>query len=417
VAIHHQLVAAITAALSRATAFKVMLPFFSFRKPNQTESGTMSQTPLFLETDEEPDDILALLIWAARSYALRYVVVGEGNIERKVARMQRYLEFLRQQGLVSAECKVVAGRGDDKNQTKFAAEGAEFGALPVADMTHVEHDYVACLKDFVAHGGDHFACMKPPRELCANFEAVRELLGQMQGFFYGSFNLRNILFKDNKFSEEQRALLVRVLSAFKRTVIYETFPALGLDNTMTTASCPKTWALIEGRKNSSPYLATLRNFVRAWNSHIKNEGRDKCLELLGMKSEQGQERPPCLEPFVPLGKPEIAARLKEQGFKEDPERFWRAFRVYREYLDEKLVDTSIVLADVGLAACAENPIFDRFLVAGRVDFDPSNGYTLVLPSADSAHPGTVAIYRDPNFPKPTGVLLPLLDEAISRILA
>ena len=192
-------------------------------------------------TDLEPDDVIG--IWVALALGGRGrirlcgIVVGEGDVQRKVQRMEQYVRMLREAKLIDRDPLIIAGIG---TAHRFARDGAEFDKLSatvapaVAPVAAVQ----AALELLVAVS-DHptLWLLKPPRELLAMHPAMAsKLLAHCEVLAYGGFNFRSVL--DRQRPDESRAALYAMLGACKRVVLYESFHATGQVNSATPATMP-----------------------------------------------------------------------------------------------------------------------------------------------------------------------------------
>jgi hypothetical protein len=363
----------------------------------------MSDKDAFIETDVEPDDELGTGLLGLLGYIFRYVVVGEGNVKMKVRRMQVLLWDLRKMGIDTSRCVIIEGKGSDK---LFAAEGDELDGekVPEGQELPVETDYVKCVNDYVHSGGRRFVCIKPARELCEHYDEMGgpAMFGRSTMFSYGSFNIRKIIQvpgDENCFVPEKQELYLRVISGYERTVIHETFPAIGEENAMTIFRCPKTWHFIQ--ESTEPFFVKLRKLVANWNRDLYQKSLKDCLEILKQQGPATLDSAALidkLDSLPPSGSPEVYEALYKAGF-GDPakkltpagERLKRKLKPYQLYRDESVQATSIVFADVGLACMMENPEFDRFLVAGKPGF--AKGYLTI----DRSVPTSVSRYENISF--------------------
>lgn len=102
---------------------------------------------MWLETDLEPDDVLA--IYTLPKNTIRYVVVGEGNSSIKLARMQRYVQLLNQTDTSCFDTNVMLIQGLDSDKP-YHNDGKEFSELSIQQSSTDTNRYLREFINFVA---------------------------------------------------------------------------------------------------------------------------------------------------------------------------------------------------------------------------------------------------------------------------
>lgn len=219
------------------------------------------------ETDLEPDDVLAIMMLPAP----KYVVVGEGNVGVKWERAHRYYSLLGGAPLI------LYGKSSNR---PFQGDGEEFETtLPVhphdsgAEKVDIEA-YRKAYREFVGASNPVMVSLKPMREL---FEWYREdqaevtgLIGKVALYAYGGFNFRCLLSRTEDLSEK----VCEFLNAFKRTVIYETYRATGVQNSMNRQNGEVIYKLLDESRELE-YVRALLKLVKLWNQHLVKSFEDE----------------------------------------------------------------------------------------------------------------------------------------------
>ncbi|CAK7994955.1 Hypothetical protein POVR1_LOCUS473 [uncultured virus] len=206
---------------------------------------------VWVETDLEPDDVLALYMLPR----IDYCVVGEGDVSIKFDRINAYLRLLNQ-----SSCKTIMGDSSIE-LTPFIKDVKEFETLDHCDSVT---DYFQSFEEFARSETPVFFSLKPMRELLRHYkdqpEKVKALCSNVILYAYGGFNFRCVL-KNDKVS------LLKLLGCFKETHIYESFYVSGESNTVNKNTFPKLYDHI----TSNPKYATLLKLVKNWNQHIMSQ--------------------------------------------------------------------------------------------------------------------------------------------------
>lgn len=237
-----------------------------------------AHSALWIETDCEPDDLLALWLLRQRGFAFDTVVVGESTDPGSKARQLRA-------GLhVSASTPVIIGLASDKvHPTDPALESA--GAVSESEQRPDEHLQAATEQDLSQYVGrllrylsdveePVLVLLKPPRELMyivSDPDRHGQLLTLLRQralvYLYGSFNLRTLKCVDTQ-------LLHALLQSFSTVYLFETFHCVGTRNSINRETMPelyKRWTDLQ-RCDDKP-MRHLASWMRVWNAHIVAEQR------------------------------------------------------------------------------------------------------------------------------------------------
>jgi|688.fasta_scaffold01901_4 hypothetical protein len=288
---------------------------------------------LWVETDLEPDDVLAIIILEYRGYNIKSFVCGEGDVDNKMNRLYKYNN--------GGKVKYIKGYCSDKDFPEPYKERPE--GLIVID----NDEYMNELKDYINTGNNKMVIMKPPRELYNNFlndkEGTKRVMGNMDCYLYGSFNLRCLNFKKDD--------IIEFLGSFKNLYIFETHNAMGTDNTVNTNNFFRWQKLME--------IDNFKEICKQWNNYIIKDCIDTCNKIINSDNQ------------VLCSYDELSEDVKLKMSDYDKEKYKRnykcyeAVRVYNEY--------QFVMADVGLALCMDNKNYFKDMV--KLDFN-DNKYTI-----------------------------------------
>lgn len=218
---------------------------------------------LFIETDLESDDVLALYRNTLRK--ANYYVVGEGDPKIKYNRMKRYCKLLGNNDAV-----VIQGLGSKK---PFPNDGKEFDSL---ETNSCNEGYMDHFKQFATASDPVMFSLKPMRELvkeyAENKEQVKGLVKNVTLYVYGGFNFRCLV---REYGKE----LIELLYCFKKVSIYESHYATG-ENSVNKQNSPLLYKYCQEHKDD-PYIQTLLRLINIWNCHL----RDEMKETLETKTE------------------------------------------------------------------------------------------------------------------------------------
>lgn len=304
---------------------------------------------IVVETDLEPDDVLALRIMAdvLRAALKCVVVVGEGNLSKRAM-----CEALLKEIGVTAQ--VIEGQRSDKDFPpallrvfRGHPQGEQSELSPLEEgvnqllLTTRVRDSEAPL----------FICMKPPRELLS---LPRDLQEKVTVICYGSFNFRAL----GALAADWQTL---VNTCFKETLVYESFLVTGAQNSLTAENSSLfDSALKMAQRNdaSSPFWCGFLDAVRIWNKHIAVD----CLETI--------ERLAC-EMRGDLDRNDWAALRSKKIRLGD-----RNLKVVNNIIEAE--SRQMVLADCALAAALCLDVNVSVRRKQRMVFD-ANGYTTFVP--------------------------------------
>lgn len=250
--------------------------------------------PLIVFTDLEPDDMLALRVLHARKIQPKAVVVGEGCVEAKVARMRAYARKLGWTHTV-----VMQGLGSART---WPNDGHDIADEPV-DHTSAPLCSPAALSA-VMHGTPDsrpagscpvlprlvspcpvqqptFLVLKPPREL-VNWDAAEAapLFSTVRLAAYGSFNFRQVNMN------EVAAWLTPATTPFSSVVWYENFMGM-LHGTkaLTSAVMPPrqvaTAAGAAATATAAPaeFDVCLRKVALDWDTYMLQDCEESCATI------------------------------------------------------------------------------------------------------------------------------------------
>ena len=253
---------------------------------------------MWIETDLEPDDVLALYILPLA----KYYVVGEGNANVKYNRMLRYckilsdlesmpnardeqkIEFGGRSKIYNFEASIkklptipeVNEESQDENNTtfpviiqgigsdkEFSLDGKEFDNLQ--NETGNEN-YLARFVEFATSPNPVMFSFKPMRELlneyAKNPEYIKQLVSNITLYVYGSFNFRCLASLD-------KTTLLDLLSQFKKICIYESYFVSGNNNSMNKSNAPALYKYLSENKNE--YVNALTKLTYNWNKSILDD--------------------------------------------------------------------------------------------------------------------------------------------------
>lgn len=210
---------------------------------------------LWVETDLEPDDVLALRL-KPLCYA-NYYVVGEGeNPNIKYNRMKRYTQLLNNSTAV-----IIQGFGSMK---AFPNDGDEFDNL---GNSGCDQYYLENFLKFSSSSNPVMFSLKPMRELLNEYNKNKGMIinavKNIELYLYGSFNFRCVL-------KEHKNNLIELLNNFKKVCIYESFYATGEQNSINKNNYPLLYNYFIEHSND-PYIETLIKLTTIWNCHLRDE--------------------------------------------------------------------------------------------------------------------------------------------------
>ncbi len=316
--------------------------------------------PIWLETDLEPDDLLAIFFLIKRGFYPQFIVVGEGQAQIKSARMIRYLQLLKIDGLLPQDCSCQVIEGINSNH-QFRADGHEFDQLELTQTTEsvsYQTHYVNCFQSYIKSTLEPiYVGLKPPRELILYKSELDHELSMIKGYFYGSFNFRSL---NN--NNDLQILFSKMASVY----LYESYYATGTENSMNQKLCPQIWSNL--KQHQSTYIKTLMIAINLWNTHIKNDCEKRCHKLL-----KKLHLPP-IDLYNSHDCQEILDYLQHTDYQT---QFQRSLQIISNITNN--LDSQMVLADQCLGLAVENPIFNPYLQPMEINFDNQN-YTQLISS-------------------------------------
>ncbi len=204
---------------------------------------------MWIETDLEPDDLLALAILPKA----KYYVVSEGNANIKYNRMKRYCQLLKNEDAI-----VIEGFSTER---EYSLDGKEFSDLPTEQC---DNNYLNHFIKFANSTNPIMFSLKPMGELMNEYVKnpllIESLVGKIELYTYGGFNFRCIL----KYYEKP---LLDLLKRFKKVVIYESFLAHGDNNSVNKFNCPNLYRYIINHCQE-PFYDALLKATKNWNQHL-----------------------------------------------------------------------------------------------------------------------------------------------------
>lgn len=223
---------------------------------------------IWVETDLEPDDVLALKVLQRKTH-ISNIVVGEGNSKIKVNRIKNYVKLL---GLASCT-RIIKGIGSKK---PFPMDGREFDLLDQHDkhtnsnikVFHHEQQYVKDIVEYInSNQTPTLIILKPFRELMKYWKQIpTELIEKTTIWIYGSFNFRTLMNdKTNSTNTEQ---ILNILHSFHRVYLYESFFATGENNDINKLNMPKVYETFSSLKHIDPFFNVFEQLMFNWNTHM-----------------------------------------------------------------------------------------------------------------------------------------------------
>ncbi|CAH6421448.1 Hypothetical protein KVN_LOCUS270 [uncultured virus] len=206
---------------------------------------------MWIETDLEPDDVLALFILPKA----KYFVVGEGDANIKFNRMIQYSKLLNNNSSI-----IIQGIN---SFNQFPLDGNEFDSL---SHLSCEQNYLDNFTKFATSEDPIMFSLKPMRELVNEYikdkELIKKLVSNITLYAYGGYNFR-CLFKD--FKEE----LLELIHQFKKVYIYESFYVSGNKNSVNKYNAENLYKFFNETNNE--YFKILSKLIYNWNMDLKNK--------------------------------------------------------------------------------------------------------------------------------------------------
>jgi hypothetical protein len=323
------------AGLSTYSGYKYYKNNVQNKVQNKVENKVQADLSklLWVETDLEPDDILAIDVLRKKREVYAYVC-GEGNVDKKMNRLSHYY------GQTPAQL-FIKGKGSDKDFPE--PYDSTDVSKPNANLK-TANEYMSELTTFSNAKGSTMVIIKPPREIYEQFllnpTETKKLLSNMDCYMYGSFNLRSL-----KANKEQ---LKDFLSSFRCLYIFETHYGLGSKNSVN----PDIFKAYSSLANAKHFT----EISKQWNDYIVTDCKDTCNSIINKTDDQ----------IVSLDKlpEEILSKLDDN----QKARYHRNYKCYEDV--SKYNENQFVMADIGLALCFEKELWTPV----TIDFD-DKGYT------------------------------------------
>jgi len=299
---------------------------------------------LWMETDLEPDDILAIDVLRKKHDVYAYVC-GEGNVDKKMNRLLNYY------GKSNARLYIKGTESDKDFPEPY--DTTDYTNANVKNKT----EYMSELKNFVSSNGKTMVIIKPPRELYEQFlsnpEETKKTMSSVDCYMYGSFNLRSL--------NANKDQLKDFLSSFKNLYIFETHYAIGSENSVNPD-------IFKGY----PTLTKADNFMeisKQWNDYIVKDCKDTCNSIIGKNDD------------TIMSLEELPKTISDKLNDNQKARYHRNYKCYKDV--SKYNENQFVMADIGLALCFDKELWTPV----TIDFD-DKGYTK-LTKCDSSNVHTV----------------------------
>lgn len=338
-------------------------------------SALLNQSPpkvsaLYIETDLEPDDLLAIYILLKRGFSIHHIVVGEGDAFVKYERMLMYWAMLHDEfpTLITKEPHVLRGGSSSKPFSQDGADISEDSSIVAALQQRVvdakindASDTTTELEIYKKHLVSYLEqetipvliMLKPMRELLATWKNIPELLRSKTILVdYGSFNYRCLFGKNDNSNAND---ILEMLLTFKQHTLYESFLATGSINSIHHDNASLLYKALHNCASSSPFVRCLLRLIHNWNTHLIAQ----CRANVTKYNTLAQDRP--------LVEWQIQAR-------ERSEKIIASI--------EPAVHTQMVLADSGLALMFNHPTFAAYRQPIKMSFD--NNYTKAIPCEDNS---------------------------------
>ena len=298
------------------------------------------QKYIWVETDLEPDDYLAINILKRKGYLLHTIVVGEGDVNKKLNRAFYYY---------GDTCNLIKGVASDKlfPEDQFMCPevvrdldsdvGLEFVGKnwQSVELKQYGKDYYSSLKRYCSKYGYIIVILKPPRELFGLFlenpDEIKELLKEITCYMYGSFNLRSL--------NAEPAKLQEFLQSFGELYIYESYHASGSENTLN----PENYSNFDEMVKCLDPDGKFTELMKAWDAFNMEDCLMTCLDIArseGIEAQIGSRL---------LSYQELGVELPENK----KHRYHRNYKCYQQILHN--LGRQFVIADVGLALFMDSP--------------------------------------------------------------
>lgn len=246
------------------------------RQQTAAAAATAATKPLVVFTDLEPDDLMALWVLKRRNITPAALVVGEGDVAKKVARATQYA-----QDLGWYKTLIVPGLPSAKVTPEGAVPElpAGTGAVLFTDSTKVTTPAgIVRLCTGAGSGAmpPTLLCLKPPRELVAavgfDGDSGRALLKDLRLCIYGSFNLEEVG------RENVVAWFNPDTTPFKQVLWYENFGGMERGtrnlNAATVPAVTPDDAAVGDAARAHPFCVRAAEFTRVWDEFMLKDCED-----------------------------------------------------------------------------------------------------------------------------------------------
>lgn len=344
-------------------------------------------------SDDEPDDAVAkyILIAALKKYAAFHrlqklpsmlFITGEGK-ESKVGLVSDQVEAL---GLVGVT--IVQGQLSKRTYPK------EMHAAFLLGRHHVQpnesnadpNNAISTLFRFLeAHQNPLFVMLKPCWEL---FEMPALLLAKTTVAAYGSFNFRCLMEKSDK-----ATLAAFFNTSFKRFVLYETFHAIGEDNSINSNNAQRFYELIRQKADAGDrFWQGVRLSIQIWNNHIAMSQLKSMQNEAKVMEDTWEQEKLQLEAAANLSRTQTPEDAQTRQEVENATWKKRKANVDKMLQGAKIVNSIIVakgqqmvFADFGLTtlmlAASRDALKEGSIVQCNISFDEGRGNTMISPNA------------------------------------
>ncbi len=343
----------------------------------------------WIETDVEPDDVLALAILAICGN-IHTIIFGESPHPSDIAGSG--IQVLDKMGTPLDYYSVLRGQSSTK---EFVYRGKEHSTSDYSHYlrsdTYSPDEYQFMFKRFVRGALDAgripvFVGLKPPRELFDTAHLLKNELKEVVGISYGGFNYRSVCNKD----PEREARFLTILSYFKSHTTYESFLATGPNNSVNPISDPQLFAAIA---KPTEFWTSFNALMTNWNrALIEDDCYPTCKGLL--------EAPETIDAVIATlsGMDSEAERIEAVGpLLKDPTQAQRfVLHNLKPLLSIRGYEgKQFLLADAcAVVALLDFDIFDKYNERSEISF--VNGYTVAVPSSPEK---TVNTFCFKNIPR------------------
>ena len=292
------------------------------------KKSTPPLAPLVLFTDLEPDDLVAMWVLKKRNITPTAIVVGEGNVDNKVARAIQYAKDLGwTRTLIRAGMPSSACTPDGEVPAMSDTDRA------VVSTNWWDMDTTLGLLELCRDPQPTFLCLKPPRELVSALaKGPCGALSHVRLLIYGSCNLRQVGW------DKVVTWFNPDTTPFRQVLWFENHGGLS-DNTRDLNLDTLRGALDEALDETpdeavrNPFCARASGFARVWDAYMERD----CQETMAGIEARGP------------------------GWRSDPVAALQHARNHRSLLElQKFQGRRVVAADPVLAVVMDDPDFEPY---------------------------------------------------------